>query len=497
MNKYGKLQEMVEKYLSGEFSRDKNGNYFTEIYTDYNDCIGDSTVAEILNSPNPSETFYEKVDEAYFDSAWRAEENALESCMADDDFKRFIESNNISEDDVASVFYDKFYVKLPYDAFLKQNVCMDIILDTGDCNYDFTCNDIVSVHDIDDIDDNSSLLWLCAQQGVSKEELFSALKKGSAHSDEIINLRKERADVIKQLENVGYRQSRFNETARHTGQYAVFKESKDDLDVLKHKTEILEKNIKKNDISYEEYLALHHDKYESLIPVSRGQFDKKKEEGLAKFRKELKSAQSEIDELEKVVFGEFSDIVSLEHRLRFVNAAIREEGQSPEFKKANFVDSLRQESLNTTTHMNALTFLVKMPLQDAIRIAEIIGEEEICNSSYYADERTGKSSVTLDKDVRCGLFDEWNGAGSVLEVEPHKDVEIPIKYIYKFTPDNALNYGVMRVYGADMSFYSDSLKSVTDRTPEKDINKLIDSAFGRSAEEQASLELTEPGDEAR
>lgn len=61
------------------------------------------------------------------------------------------------------------------------------------------------------------------------------------------------------------------------------------------------------------------------------------------------------------------------------------------------------------------------------------------------------ASVTVSKDTEMGLFRRWDGAGSVLEIRPERDVVIPAELVFSFMPDvkrkEDYGYGVQDVYG--------------------------------------------------
>lgn len=71
-----------------------------------------------------------------------------------------------------------WYFKYPTDEYLEQEVNVDIRIDTGDANYDFTLNAIYPHYNGrkgSDIDDRASLVWLAKTQGYSKKKLQHAL----------------------------------------------------------------------------------------------------------------------------------------------------------------------------------------------------------------------------------------------------------------------------------------------------------------------------------
>lgn len=69
--------------------------------------------------------------------------------------------------------------------------------------------------------------------------------------------------------------------------------------------------------------------------------------------------------------------------------------------------------------------------------------------------------MVLGKDTTCGLYDSWNGGGSVLEIELDKDVKLPIKYAEICVEGCRMRgYDVNEVYGLIDSCWKHSLKDV-------------------------------------
>jgi len=73
----------------------------------------------------------------------------------------------------------------------NQMIDVDILVDTGDANYDFTPNifansrysNLLGIETIQDFPSCSSLVWLCEQQGISKKELLDYLHGNSTCFD--------------------------------------------------------------------------------------------------------------------------------------------------------------------------------------------------------------------------------------------------------------------------------------------------------------------------
>jgi len=88
--------------------------------------------------------------------------------------------------------------------------------------------------------------------------------------------------------------------------------------------------------------------------------------------------------------------------------------------------------------MSAVTFLVKMQLMDAINILQKI-RENIDNFNPYQPLDTSGCPfgyIVLSKDTVTGLYDSWQGGGSLMEIKLEKDVKIPIHLINSIDTDN-------------------------------------------------------------
>ena len=114
-----------------------------------------------------------------------------------------------------------------------------------------------------------------------------------------------------------------------------------------------------------------------------------------------------------------------------------------------FLETVLQEVTNGYG-CEALTFCVKMTLGQAIALKEKM-------------KANPNGSIVLDKRVECGLFDPWEGGGSVLEIACEKDVEIPFENIWKFYIDERRSSrydSIHNVYGTDSSLWRDCLKEI-------------------------------------
>lgn len=128
-----------------------------------------------------------------------------------------------------------------------------------------------------------------------------------------------------------------------------------------------------------------------------------------------------------------------------IGALMGESAKEPK----TFLETVRQE-VDNGYGCEALTFCVKMTLGQAIELKERMKESP-------------NGSIILDKRVGCGLFDPWQGGGSMLEIACEKDVEIPFENIWKVYVDESRTNrydSIHNVYGADSSLWRKCLKEI-------------------------------------
>lgn len=107
---------------------------------------------------------------------------------------------------------------------------------------------------------------------------------------------------------------------------------------------------------------------------------------------------------------------------------------------SKFLNSIVQELENCTTSIGKLTAFVKMTIREILNIQASIDENEL-------------KSIVIPKECNIGLIDNWNGAGSVLEIVLEKDLVIPKEHLYSIAPDVAIGYSVDSIYGMSESFW--------------------------------------------
>lgn len=271
--------------------------YRGEIYADYRDELGSHSIKKIFASDTPRDAFEDLMFECYDNCEWDYKSEVLDTIKEhfDDEDERI--DYDEYEDVIRDWVYEHVYFNWPYDHYLNQNVEVDIIVDTGDGNYDFTRNELFGCnYSKKGLKESSSLVWLMKQQGYTHEQIV-----------------------------------------------------------------------------------------------------------------------------------DFIDNENLQD--------------------SKFLESVYTECLNTSTCMNALTFFVKMTLEECLDMIDKLREQK-------------DGVIVLSKDTPCGLYDPWSGAGSVLEIELERDVELPIKYIDSAMPDGCRGYGVDDIYGMCLSFWKGELKEI-------------------------------------
>jgi hypothetical protein len=173
-----RIEEELNKYPGVDY---KGGTYECELYADYRDCLDDSDIHKILKADEPLHKFYSFIDEWYdpeaaevFDSV----ANEIYETLCGDADAEFA-NKGLIVDDVYDYLQSIFWPACPYDHFLRQEVNINILVDTGDGNVDYTENTSIYPTWCADSDrepsDKASIIWLAKQQGYSKSEFWKAM----------------------------------------------------------------------------------------------------------------------------------------------------------------------------------------------------------------------------------------------------------------------------------------------------------------------------------
>lgn len=181
-----KLREAIVGILDRKLGYDRrpDDTFSCEIYADYRDEIDSKTAVQILQSQDPSEAFWEQLSKWYEDYEWRLrydmEQELREELTADGGpFPRGLPEG--ADDLFRDILLELVEYQLPDEHYLKQTFRVNIMVDTGDGNYDYTLNSAYPCwygsYD-DRIDDRAGIVWLAKTQGYTNAKLRRALQQG-------------------------------------------------------------------------------------------------------------------------------------------------------------------------------------------------------------------------------------------------------------------------------------------------------------------------------
>ena len=185
-----RLKEIIE---ANEYPNEDGG---IEMYLDYRDTLSKGTLYDIMTADNPRKFFNELIgdwtinDSDYY---WDELENEIKKNLTEDE-KDFFEENF---DEIWEWVKENYYFYYDEEHY-NETVKVNIMLDTGNANSDFTRDDILNYCNYysnggKDLKD-SSILWLAKQQ--KKAGLLREAIKGKQIDDKFIN------SCIQELENL-------------------------------------------------------------------------------------------------------------------------------------------------------------------------------------------------------------------------------------------------------------------------------------------------------
>lgn len=184
-----KVDELLKSELEKYYSKSDGGNYVCELY----DFFHDYTFEEydlINNAIKNYKTYYNdgnslvehfkmELSDFWFEQAinyFDGQNDYNYNCAKDYIIDKLcdlglLEKYSELEDKVDDYMRDEWndYVvwDLSYNDVLYQNIKVDLFIDTGDGNYDYSINNITEP---DDISEESSIYWLLNKQGYSVEK---------------------------------------------------------------------------------------------------------------------------------------------------------------------------------------------------------------------------------------------------------------------------------------------------------------------------------------
>ena len=140
-----------------------------------------------------------------------------------------------------------------------------------------------------------------------------------------------------------------------------------------------------------------------------------------------------------------------------------------------FLESMRVELANLPSRNGLLVFLVKMKLDDLFTLNKMMKMQEPEGKHIFdARERPDCGKLVIGKECTCGLFDPFDGGGSVLEIQLENEVALPIRFVRCAYPDKVTprrmpgRWSISDVYAMSASAWKDCLIEVVP--PEKGEN---------------------------
>lgn len=124
---------------------------------------------------------------------------------------------------------------------------------------------------------------------------------------------------------------------------------------------------------------------------------------------------------------------------------LQPEDVDDESKSGRVLDSVRQELINMTSNIDFLTVCASFDLYDASRLL----------SGQF-------NSITINPGATMGIFDGWNGGGSVFEIEIETPWTVSADNVERVKLSNSSDYGysVAEVYGIspdESGFYNNKV----------------------------------------
>lgn len=166
--KFEKLANMIREYAKKQYPNGYN------IYVDNHDQIDDVSINNILKSDNPRDAFYGLINESYLEAESDIETEVYNDAQdalnlsredmdyMDDNFLEFME-----------VIQDAIPLHIPYEHFLSQKICADIVIDNGDAETDFsmhTCYPHYSARFHDGLSRESGMMYIANAMGYKSKQ---------------------------------------------------------------------------------------------------------------------------------------------------------------------------------------------------------------------------------------------------------------------------------------------------------------------------------------
>ena len=85
-----------------------------------------------------------------------------------------------------------------------------------------------------------------------------------------------------------------------------------------------------------------------------------------------------------------------------------------------FLESMRVELANLPSAMSTVTFLVEMTLAELMELNRLVRLQDRDGRHFDSRKNPYCGYIVIDKDTMTGLYDPWQGGGSVFEIQLEK-----------------------------------------------------------------------------
>lgn len=161
------LNEMPHSWTNYNTTENGFHNFYIEIFVDYGDATAfvENSLCKVLANDKPMEKFNEILNDMALEQElfylYDDFEETIKKHLSDEEKTLFDEVYN---DEV--IEYINSHVCWSYDPhdFLKEDVCVNIMIDSGNKNFDYALDNYDIVAEKGELPPESSLLWLAKQQ---------------------------------------------------------------------------------------------------------------------------------------------------------------------------------------------------------------------------------------------------------------------------------------------------------------------------------------------
>lgn len=181
MIKTAELKEIVNKVLKKhKCLEEKDGIFKHQIYLEYNDYLDNDFIVSVLEKDSVESRYSYFMDQLYiaYDDEIVRIIHSYKGYILDYIEEKYPDIDYYEvESELEDILSDILIIELPDDEYLNTKVLANLVLDTGDANYDFSINELLAIRD-SGLSEESSILWVALSQGYSKKETQNAILNG-------------------------------------------------------------------------------------------------------------------------------------------------------------------------------------------------------------------------------------------------------------------------------------------------------------------------------